>query len=207
MLAVHARSTTPTLVEIFLDRTPFYAESRWPGRRHRHDRHRDRSRPRCSTRRSRCPDLRRHIGAHHRRHDHRRARRRRRRSTSNAATRSAATTPARTCCTTRCAGCSASTSSRPARCVGPDRLRFDFSPLRRRSPTSRSPRSSGWPTPRRCANAPARVFETTKDEAEALGAIAFFGDKYGDIVRVLEAGAVDRAVRRHARRAPPATSD
>jgi alanyl-tRNA synthetase len=33
------------------------------------------------------------------------------------------------------------------------------------------------------------VFETTKEEATALGAIAFFGDKYGDIVRVLEAGA------------------
>ena len=38
------------------------------------------------------------------------------------------------------------------------------------------------------ANAPARAFETTKDEAAALGAIAFFGDKYGDIVRVLEVG-------------------
>jgi alanyl-tRNA synthetase len=33
-----------------------------------------------------------------------------------------------------------------------------------------------------------RAFETTKDEALAMGAIAFFGDKYGDIVRVLEAG-------------------
>ena len=33
-----------------------------------------------------------------------------------------------------------------------------------------------------------RAYETTKDEAEAIGAIAFFGDKYGDIVRVLEAG-------------------
>jgi alanyl-tRNA synthetase len=32
------------------------------------------------------------------------------------------------------------------------------------------------------------VFETTKAEAEAMGAIAFFGEKYGDIVRVLEAG-------------------
>jgi alanyl-tRNA synthetase len=32
------------------------------------------------------------------------------------------------------------------------------------------------------------VFETTKDEATALGAIAFFGDKYGDVVRVLEVG-------------------
>ena len=38
------------------------------------------------------------------------------------------------------------------------------------------------------ANAPARVFETTKDEAEKLGAIAFFGDKYGDRVRVLHSG-------------------
>ena len=33
-----------------------------------------------------------------------------------------------------------------------------------------------------------RHYETTKDEAEQIGAIAFFGDKYGDIVRVLEAG-------------------
>ena len=33
-----------------------------------------------------------------------------------------------------------------------------------------------------------RHYETTKAEATALGAIAFFGDKYGDIVRVLEAG-------------------
>ena len=33
-----------------------------------------------------------------------------------------------------------------------------------------------------------RAYETTKSEAEAMGAIAFFGDKYGDIVRVLEAG-------------------
>jgi alanyl-tRNA synthetase len=37
-------------------------------------------------------------------------------------------------------------------------------------------------------NERARAFETSKAEAEALGAIAFFGDKYGDIVRVLEAG-------------------
>jgi alanyl-tRNA synthetase len=33
-----------------------------------------------------------------------------------------------------------------------------------------------------------RHFETTKEHAAELGAIAFFGDKYGDVVRVLEAG-------------------
>ncbi|MFI5045574.1 MAG: alanine--tRNA ligase [Acidimicrobiia bacterium] len=37
-------------------------------------------------------------------------------------------------------------------------------------------------------DAPVRHYETTKAEAERLGAIAFFGDKYGDLVRVLEAG-------------------
>ena len=38
------------------------------------------------------------------------------------------------------------------------------------------------------ADAPVRHYETTKAEAERIGAIAFFGEKYGDIVRVLEAG-------------------
>ncbi|MBK5287443.1 MAG: alanine--tRNA ligase [Acidimicrobiia bacterium] len=38
------------------------------------------------------------------------------------------------------------------------------------------------------ADSPVRHYETTKAHAESIGAIAFFGDKYGDIVRVLEAG-------------------
>ena len=39
------------------------------------------------------------------------------------------------------------------------------------------------------ANTSVDAFETSKDEALAAGAIAFFGDKYGDTVRVLRAGA------------------
>ena len=38
------------------------------------------------------------------------------------------------------------------------------------------------------SDAKVRHYETSKAHAESIGAIAFFGDKYGDIVRVLEAG-------------------
>jgi alanyl-tRNA synthetase len=33
-----------------------------------------------------------------------------------------------------------------------------------------------------------RHYETTMEHARSIGAVAFFGDKYGDLVRVLEAG-------------------
>ncbi|MEL6891932.1 MAG: alanine--tRNA ligase [Actinomycetota bacterium] len=71
--------------------------------------------------------------------------------------------------------------------VGPDRLRFDFSHYEAVTPAqiAEIERIANEQTLR---NEATRAFETTKDEAEALGAIAFFGDKYGDIVRVLEAG-------------------
>ena len=71
--------------------------------------------------------------------------------------------------------------------VAPDRLRFDFSHYEPVSPEQLTEIE-------RLANAqiitdtPVRHFETTKAEAERLGAIAFFGEKYGDIVRVLDAG-------------------
>jgi alanyl-tRNA synthetase len=71
--------------------------------------------------------------------------------------------------------------------VGPDRLRFDFSHYEAVSADEigQIERLVNTETLR---NERARAFETSKTEAEALGAIAFFGDKYGDIVRVLEAG-------------------
>jgi alanyl-tRNA synthetase len=71
--------------------------------------------------------------------------------------------------------------------VGPDRLRFDFS---HHEPV----RADELAQVERLANAqvisdaPVHHYETTKAEAERIGAIAFFGEKYGEIVRVLEAG-------------------
>jgi alanyl-tRNA synthetase len=72
--------------------------------------------------------------------------------------------------------------------VAPDRLRFDFS-------------HHGGPTPDELAevvrlanaqvltDAAVETTETSRAEAEELGAIAFFGDKYGETVRVVRAGA------------------
>ncbi|MFZ6002758.1 MAG: alanine--tRNA ligase [Actinomycetota bacterium] len=71
--------------------------------------------------------------------------------------------------------------------VEPDRLRFDFGPSD--ALTAAQIRAiEDLANAEILDNASVRHFETTKEEAVALGAIAFFGDKYGDIVRVLEAG-------------------
>ena len=71
--------------------------------------------------------------------------------------------------------------------VAPDRLRFDFSHFE--PVTDDQLRAiEDLANHEILHNAPVRHFETTMDEARAMGAIAFFGDKYGDIVRVLEAG-------------------
>ena len=71
--------------------------------------------------------------------------------------------------------------------VGPDRLRFDFSHYEAvtRDQITEIERLVNDQTLR---NERVRAFETSMNEAEAMGAVAFFGDKYGDIVRVLEAG-------------------
>ena len=71
--------------------------------------------------------------------------------------------------------------------VAPDYLRFDFS---HHSPVSdeEMERIESLVNERVLANEPVRAYETSKSHAEQLGAIAFFGDKYGDFVRVVEAG-------------------
>ena len=71
--------------------------------------------------------------------------------------------------------------------VGPDRLRFDFTHYEAVSEEEIA-QIEAIANHETLSNAPVRAFETTKDEALGMGAMAFFGDKYGDIVRVLEAG-------------------
>ena len=71
--------------------------------------------------------------------------------------------------------------------VGPDRLRFDFSHYQ--ALTAEQMNSLEYIVNQEVlANESCRHFETTFEHAKQIGAIAFFGDKYGDVVRVLEAG-------------------
>ena len=71
--------------------------------------------------------------------------------------------------------------------VAPDRLRFDFSHYEAvsRDQLREIERVANAEI---IANGRCRHYETSMDHAQSIGAIAFFGDKYGDIVRVLEAG-------------------
>jgi alanyl-tRNA synthetase len=71
--------------------------------------------------------------------------------------------------------------------VAPDRLRFDFSHHEALT-REQLDRVEALANGEIIGDAPVRHYETTKEHAESLGAIAFFGDKYGDLVRVLEAG-------------------
>lgn len=71
--------------------------------------------------------------------------------------------------------------------VSDERLRFDFSHYASVSPEEIESieRLANSEVLR---NTQTRNYETSKEQATAAGAIAFFGDKYGDMVRVLEAG-------------------
>ena len=71
--------------------------------------------------------------------------------------------------------------------VGPDKLRFDFThgaPL--------SEEDVAWVEDevnrQILARQPVRALTTTLDEAKSLGAMALFGEKYGDVVRMVEIG-------------------
>jgi alanyl-tRNA synthetase len=75
--------------------------------------------------------------------------------------------------------------------VGPDKLRFDFTHGERLAPEELAEveRQVGeWVA----ANRPVRAIETTRDEAERLGAMALFGEKYGERVRMVEIEDVSR---------------
>ncbi|HCV34393.1 MAG TPA: alanine--tRNA ligase [Acidimicrobiaceae bacterium] len=71
--------------------------------------------------------------------------------------------------------------------VGPDRLRFDFSHFEALS-DEQVTAVEDLANADVLDNPTCRHYEATREEAEAAGAIAFFGDKYGETVRVLEAG-------------------
>ena len=72
--------------------------------------------------------------------------------------------------------------------VGPDRLRFDFSHSAGLAPEESSAILTMVNTDV-VANDGVDTIQTSKQEAETMGAVAFFGDKYGDRVRVVRAGA------------------
>ena len=71
--------------------------------------------------------------------------------------------------------------------VGPDKLRFDFShgqALSAEELRDVEDRVNEWIL----ANDPVRPISTTLEEARRLGAMALFGEKYGDVVRMVQIG-------------------
>jgi alanyl-tRNA synthetase len=71
--------------------------------------------------------------------------------------------------------------------VGPDKLRFDFTHGKGLSPEELvevQDAVNGWIV----EAYPVRALTTTLDEAKRLGAMALFGEKYGEVVRMVEVG-------------------
>jgi alanyl-tRNA synthetase len=71
--------------------------------------------------------------------------------------------------------------------VGPDKLRFDFShgqALSAEELRDVEDRVNEWIA----RNDPVHAITTTLDEAKSLGAMALFGEKYGEVVRMVEVG-------------------
>ena len=71
--------------------------------------------------------------------------------------------------------------------VAPDRLRFDFNHFEAVTPAQQA-EIEDLVNAELLTNGECLHYETTMEQAQKVGAIAFFGDKYGDNVRVLEAG-------------------
>ena len=69
--------------------------------------------------------------------------------------------------------------------VRPDKLRFDFTHPQALTADERA-EVEKRANERIFANMPVRIFETPIDEARKLGAMMLFGEKYGDIVRVVD---------------------
>jgi alanyl-tRNA synthetase len=75
--------------------------------------------------------------------------------------------------------------------VRPDKLRFDFThgkPLSNEERNAIEDRVNQWVS----ENRPVRALYTTRKRAEELGAMALFGEKYGDEVRMIEVEGVSR---------------
>jgi alanyl-tRNA synthetase len=69
--------------------------------------------------------------------------------------------------------------------VRPDKLRFDFTHPQALSSEERAAVEERV-NERVFANMPVRIFETPIEEARKLGAMMLFGEKYGDVVRVVD---------------------
>ncbi|HEY7196485.1 MAG TPA: alanine--tRNA ligase [Gaiellaceae bacterium] len=79
--------------------------------------------------------------------------------------------------------------------VRPDKLRFDFTHGQALTAEERQ-RVEELVNERIFENLPVHVFVTTIDEARNLGAMMLFGEKYGDVVRVVEVGSGEQAFSR-----------
>jgi alanyl-tRNA synthetase len=71
--------------------------------------------------------------------------------------------------------------------VRPDKLRFDFTHPQALTPAERA-EVERRVNERVFANLPVRIFETPIEEARTLGAMMLFGEKYGEVVRVVDVG-------------------
>ena len=71
--------------------------------------------------------------------------------------------------------------------VDAGRIRFDFSHFSQMAPEELAAVESGV-NERLVANHKVSTVVTSKEEAQEMGAIAFFGDKYGEMVRVVQVG-------------------